>query len=232
MLAMPIVCLQGGNELTPDCRAMDELLLDRSAAGPVVVVPLASKPGVDYERTSANAVHYFTSLGADVVAAPDARKDREGAVAAVASAGLIVLTGGSPRTLRDALADTGLGSEVRTRLAHGVPVMGSSAGAMVACQTTLLPQWRGTPNVGPGLGLVPGYVVVPHFDGRRSAWVNAALPVADRGVLGIPECSGVLADLDERGTVVRLTAVGVAASTLVTPTERTELVAGVGFEPT
>ncbi len=229
---MPMVCLQGGNELTPDCRSMDTLLLDRSAAGPVVVVPLASKPGSDYERTSAHAVSYFRGLGAEVVAAPDARKTPEDALAAVASAGLIVMTGGSPRTLRDALDATGVGAAVRARSAVGVPVMGSSAGAMVACAATLLPQWRGNPNTGPGLGLVPGYVVVPHFDGGRRAWVSAARSVAEHGVLGIPECSGVLVDLDASGSVERLTALGVAASTLITSTERMELVAGVGFEPT
>ena len=229
---MPVVCLQGGNELTSACRPMDEMLLEQAVEGPVVVVPLASKPGSDYARTSANAVKYFRGLGAAVIAAPDARKDRDAALTAVESAGLIVLTGGSPRTLRDALDATGVGAAVQARLAGGVPVMGSSAGAMVACTTTLLPQWRGNPNTGAGLGLVSGYVVVPHFDGGRSAWVNAALSVAERGVLGIPECSGVFVDLHAFGTVERLTAVGVAATTLVTATGRTELVAGVGFEPT
>ena len=229
---MPTACLQGGNELTAACRPMDELLLAQVAAGPVVVVPLASKPGSDYERTAANALTYFRGLGADVVAAADARKDAEAAFAAVDSAGLVVMTGGSPRTLRDALAATGVGDAVRARFAAGVPVMGASAGAMVACASTLLPQWRGTPNTGPGLGLVAGYVVVPHFDGARSAWVRTALSVAEHGVLGIPECSGVMIDVDDHGKVERLTAVGVAASTLVTPTGRTELVAGVGFEPT
>ena len=229
---MPMVCLQGGNELTPDCRQMDELLLERSGPGPLVVVPLASKPGTDYERTSAHALSYFAGLGADAVAAPDARKDRDSALRAVEAAGLIVLTGGSPRSLRDALADTGVGAAVQARLAVGVPVMGSSAGAMVACAITLLPQWRGNPNTGPGLGLVPGYVVVPHFDGRRSAWVNTAQSVAERGVLGLPECSGVMVDLDAGGAVERLTPVGVSASTLITSEGRTELVAGVGFEPT
>ncbi len=229
---MPVVCLQGGNELTPACRPMDERLLESGTAGPVVVVPLASKPGADYQRTSANAVRYFRGLGADSLAAPDARKDRDGAVAAVSSAGLVVLTGGSPRTLRDALAASGLGVSIAAKLASGTPVMGSSAGAMVACATTLLPQWRGNPDTGPGLGLVPGYVVVPHFDGRRPAWVKVALAVAETGVLGIPECSGVMLELAAGGAVAGLTSVGVAASTLVTPTGKRELVAGVGFEPT
>lgn len=94
--------------------------------------------------------------------------------------------------------------------------MGASAGAMVACTTMLLPQWRGHPESGAGIGLVNGYVVVPHFDGRRSAWVREALANAP-AVVGIPECSGVIVDGDE------LTAVGVTPSTLITASGQTEL---------
>ncbi|MBV9098758.1 MAG: Type 1 glutamine amidotransferase-like domain-containing protein [Frankiaceae bacterium] len=203
---------------------MDRALLAMADPGPVVVVPLASTPGADYARTGAHALAYFAALGADAVLAPDARKDAAGAASAVDGAGYIVLTGGSPRTLRDALVETGLGEHIRGAADRGVLVMGSSAGAMVACRTTLLPQWRGNPNVGPGLGLLDGYVVVPHFDGRRTAWVRAGL-AAEPAVLGIPENSGVLV---EDG---RLTSLGQAPVTLITAEGRQD-VAGVGFEPT
>jgi cyanophycinase len=210
------VCLQGGNELTPASRDMDLALLAMAGPGPVVVVPLASKPGADYDRTGANAASYFADLGADVVVAADARKDPSSAAGSVDEAGYVVLTGGSPRTLRDALVATGLGERIRAAAARGVLVMGSSAGAMVACRTTLLPQWRGNPNVGPGLGLIDGYVVVPHFDGARTAWVRAGLGAA-KTVLGIPENSGVVVD---GGT---LTSLGQQPSVLITAEGREEL---------
>ena len=203
------VCLQGGNELTDACRPMDQLLLSLAPPGPVVVVPLASEPGSDYSRTAANASRYFTDLGADVIAPDDPRRDAAEATEGLSQAGLIVLTGGSPRRLRDALVVTGLDQRIRARHRAGVLVMGSSAGAMVACATTLLPQWRGNPNSGPGLGLVRGRVVVPHFDGKRGGWVRAGL-AAEPVVLGIPECSGVIVDGDT------MTSVGVAATTLIT----------------
>jgi cyanophycinase len=211
-----VVCLQGGNELTPPCRQMDSDLLALAPHGPVVVLPLASRPGSDYSRTADNAAGYFSELGADVDVPGDPRRDAAPALALLGEAGMIVLTGGSPRRLRDGLVDTGLDAAIHAASRRGALVMGASAGAMVACTTTLLPQWRGNPESGAGIGLVDGYVVVPHFDGKRSAWVREALANAP-AVLGIPECSGVIVDGG------KLTAVGVAASTLISTSGRTEL---------
>jgi len=204
-----IVCLQGGNEITPRCRPMDELLLTLAPSGPVVVLPLASEPGSDYARTGQNALRYFTDLGAEVVVPADPRRDDGEARQALESAGMIVLTGGSPRRLRDALVATGLDEIVRARRTAGALFMGSSAGAMVACTTTLLPQWRGNPQTGPGIGLVPGHVVVPHYDGKRGGWVRAGLAV-EPAVLGIPECSGILIEAG------RMRAIGAEPSSLIT----------------
>jgi cyanophycinase-like exopeptidase len=211
-----VVCLQGGNELTPPCRQMDSDLLARAPHGPVVVLPLASARGSDYSRTADNAARYLTELGADVAVPDDPRRDAAPALALVPDAGMIVLTGGSPRRLRDGLVDTGLDAALLAASRRGALVMGASAGAMVACTTTLLPQWRGNPQSGPGIGLVDGYVVVPHFDGKRTGWVREALANAP-AVIGIPECSGVIvADAE-------LAAVGVAPSTVITASGQTEL---------
>ena len=195
---------------------MDERLLELAPSSRVVVVPLASKPGADYQRTGAHATAYLSALGADVVVAPDARRDPGGAAAAVTGAGLVVLTGGSPRQLVDGLTRSGLDAVIRTATANGAVVMGASAGAMVACATTLLPQWHRDPLVGEGIGLVKGYVVVPHFDGKRTAWVRVALGAAAT-VLGIPARSGVLV---EDG---RLTALGAEPTAVITAEGRQEL---------
>jgi cyanophycinase len=209
--------LQGGVELTPECRDMDRRFLAAAPDGPVVVVPLAASPGADYDGARRRAEAYFADLGVDAAVAPDARKEPDAAAELVRRAGAVVLPGGSPRRLRDALASTPVGPALTERVAGGMPVMGASAGAMVLCATTLLPQWRGDPATGPGLGVVTGYVVVPHYEPRRRAWVRVALSTGN-AVLGIPEQSGVV--VDDEGA---LTAVGTSASVLVTADGQVEL---------
>jgi cyanophycinase len=208
------VCLQGGAEFGADCAAMDADLLLR-AGGPVVVTALAGEVGHDYRTASENGVRHFRALGAaDVVAAPDAREDREGALAALRRARLLFLPGGSPSRLLDALRATGVDDVVHDLLAAGGVVAGSSAGAMVLGGWTVLPERRpgGVPEVVRGLGVVPDVVVVPHWSGSgRTDWlraITAAVP-DEVVVLGVPEQSGVLM---QNG---RLASVGAAPASLL-----------------
>lgn len=207
------MCLQGGAEFGPRCRAMDADLLAR-ADGPVVVTALAGTIGSDYRTASENGVRYFRDLGAqDVVAAPDARQDRAAALAVLRRARLLVLPGGSPTRLLLSLLATDVDEVVTDLLADGGVVSGSSAGAMVLGGWTVLPDQRsaGRPRVDRGLGVVPDLLVLPHWSGERADWLDAVEAVVppDVTVLGIPEQSGVLV---EDGTLL---AVGDAATTLV-----------------
>lgn len=206
---MGLICLQGGNEFARECRAMDALLLDRAGNGPVVIVPLAGAPGREYDTAGANGVRHFHSLGAtDVSVAPDARSDLAGAVTAITNAALVVIPGGSPRRLLDATKDTEVGAAVRAAAVDEDRVVtGSSAGAMVLCGRTLLPESR-PPQTADALGVVPDFVVIPHFDGRNDRW-EQVLAQAGTDILGIPECSGVLID----GETV--TATGQGPTTLI-----------------
>ncbi len=179
------ICLQGGAEFGPDCREMDAALLAETS-GPVVVLALASRPGREYAAAATNGVRHFTALGADAVAARDYRSDPAAALEAVARAGLLVLPGGSPSRLRGALLDTEMGAAVAGVLRSGGTVLGASAGAMVLGEWMWLPD--GGNRVVPGLGHVPGILVLPHYDGPPA-------PVtAPDGIeaLGLPECSGVV----------------------------------------
>ena len=186
------VCLQGGGEFSPACRAMDADLLLR-AGGRVVVTALAGAPGTDYRTATANGVRHFRELGGrDVVGAPDAREEPEAALAALSTARLLVLPGGSPSRLLTALRETGVGALIADLLADGGVVVGASAGAMVLCDWLVLPD-RGM-TVVEGLGLVSDTLVVPHWSGGRADWlaaVESAVPHEVR-VLGLPEESGVI----------------------------------------
>lgn len=210
-----MICLQGGGEFSPACRGMDTDLL-RRAGGRVVVTALAGEPGRDYDTATANGVRHFRALGAgDVIGAPDARADAKAALDAVAGARLLVLPGGSPSRLLTALQETGLDAAIADLLDGGGVVMGASAGAMVLCPWTVLPDRRdrGALAVEAGLGLVGDLLVVPHWSGgsSRGDWlrsIESAVPESTT-VLGIPEESGVLVEGDV------LTAVGALPTRLL-----------------
>lgn len=193
------VCLQGGGELTPACLAMDAEVLRRTGADParVVVTALAGAPGREARTAEQHAVEHYAALGATAVAAPDARDDAAAALEALSAADLVVLPGGSPSRLLDALNTTGVGRWLVDAVHAGTAVSGASAGAMVLGHWTVLPDRPGSggPSVVPGLGLVP-VVVVPHWTGRRDDWLAAVRAVVPAGleVLGLPEASGVVVE--------------------------------------
>ncbi len=210
---VPRVCLQGGAEFGRLTQEMDSQLLKLARPGPVVIAPLASPPGSAYRRTGANAVGYFGRLGAaSVLVAADAREDDDAACATVAEAGLLVLPGGSPARLLDALTQSRLGLVVRDLIDDGAIVMGASAGAMCLAAWTLLPDRGGV--VVPGIEVVPAALVLPHYELSREPEASGLLAQVPPqcAVLGIPEQSGVLFEVDD---VPRLTAMGAASTTIV-----------------
>lgn len=210
-----LVCLQGGGEFSTACRDMDRALAARGT-GPVVVTALAGEVGHDYATATANGVAHLASVtDRTVVGAPDVRQDPAAALEVLATASLLVLPGGSPSRLLSALTDTPAGALLAELVAAGTDVMGASAGAMVLCPWTVLPDRRGAGavSVARGLGLVPGLLVVPHWSGgsSRGDWLQVVRDQVpdDLEVLGLPEESGVLV---EDGA---LTAVGQRPARLV-----------------
>lgn len=181
----------------------------------VVVTALAGAPGREAQTAEQHGVEHYRSLGAHAVAAPDARHDPDGALRALRAADLVVLPGGSPSRLLAALRQTPVGAWLVEAVTGGVAVSGASAGAMVLCGWTVLPDQTGPHGIAvvPGLGLVDDVVVVPHWSGggSRGDWlraIEASVPEHTE-VLGLPEESGVFV-LDGR-----LTAVGQAPTHLI-----------------
>lgn len=190
-----LVCLQGGGEFSAGCREMDRAVLDQ-ADGPVVVSALAGRVGGDYRTATDNGVRHLQALtSSEVRGAPDARQDREQALQVLRSARTVVLPGGSPSRLLQALRETGLDEVLAELVGSGGTLVGSSAGAMVLGAWTVLPDRDGPLELVPGLDLAPGVVVVPHWRGTgREDWLRAieqTVP-SDLTVLGLAEESGVL----------------------------------------
>ncbi|MBI3749968.1 MAG: Type 1 glutamine amidotransferase-like domain-containing protein [Chloroflexi bacterium] len=193
------VALIGAGEFLPSMAEFDAgLLLATGRARPrVVILPTASYPdGEDvFTGWAAQGVAHFGSLGAEVE--PVLVRDRAGAddaasAQALGEADLIYLSGGKPGYLLRALADTAVGRALLAAHLRGAVLAGCSAGAMVLAthafdfRIRFLPwplRWR------PGFELVPGALVIPHYD----AWpepLSAVISLqAPRGsvVLGIDE---------------------------------------------
>ena len=213
-----LVCLQGGAEFGRTCADVDRLLLTRSP-GPVMLMPLASKPGFEFRTTAAEGAAWYRKLGAvrvDVI--PDVRTEPAGLDAArtmLATAALVVLPGGSPARLLDGLTEIGLDSALSEVLDRGGAVSGASAGAMVLCEQTILPE-TSPPRIAPGLGIVSGVFVIPHYRGGAPSWIAALEQPPALPALGIPECTGVLAEGGE------LRWIGPAPAVLIGPDGTTE----------
>ncbi len=188
------MCLQGGAEFGPGCEPMDAAMLQPAGGGGgprrVLVAPFAGRPGRERQLAGANARRWYRGLGATEV---DLVLDEDGFAQALDRAELLVLPGGSPSRLLEALAPQA--EAIQAANVRGTAVSGASAGAMVLCRWTVLPD-AGL-RVAPGLGLVPVDLVLVHYRGSR-AWLDAAaasLP-ADALVLGLPERSGAVVGPD------------------------------------
>ena len=162
------VALVGAGEYLPAMDLVDLALLARLHDTPhVVVLPTASAPdgpGVP-ERWTKMGVDHFTRLGAKalMVMLLD-RSDAENPAIAeqIAAANFVYFSGGKPRYLLETLQGTAAWQAVLHVYESGGVVAGCSAGAMVMGGSLFdVPQiWRTLP----ALGLVPGIVVIPHFD--------------------------------------------------------------------
>jgi cyanophycinase-like exopeptidase len=108
------------------------------------------------------------------------------------SADLIYLPGGDPDIIPKLFYGTPAGHALAEAHHNGTILAGASAGAMA------LAEWSWTPQGGaPGLGLVRGLVVVPHYDEvRRMAWQAGLDKVAPMGFgyLGLEERTGIISD--------------------------------------
>jgi cyanophycinase-like exopeptidase len=210
------IALHGGGEF----EAGDEPFLDaivaaavagsaaRAAAGRpeadgairIVVVPTAAAR----ERPSASAKQGIAALKraaaragvpaqANAALVVDRATAEDPALAALlGAADLIHLPGGHPDLIPVTLDGSLAWRSILAAVAGGAVLAGASAGAMGLAEQTWTPA-----GFQPGLSLVPGLIVVPHFamfESNLGAWASAIeeLDAARLGKLGLDERTGVI----------------------------------------
>lgn len=159
------IALVGSGEFLPVMEAVDaDLLAGRPARA--VFLPTAAAP--EGPGTIAHwlglGTDHFHRLGVEPVPLPVLDRDDADDLAfasQVAGAGLVYLSGGNPGYLADTLRDTAVFEAIRAAWRSGAALAGCSAGA---CALTALADDTRTGMTRPGLAVVPGLVVLPHFD--------------------------------------------------------------------
>jgi cyanophycinase len=166
-----IVALAGAGEFLATMLPVDTYLVEqlqkRQITPRVAIVPTASAPdgeGVP-QKWAKMGVEHFVRLG--IEAEPVMLLTRRDAgdpaiIAQLSQSSFVYLSGGKPRYLMDTLHESAAWQAILGIFRQGGVVAGCSAGAMVLGGAFFdFPQfWR----TRPALGLVPGIVVIPHFD--------------------------------------------------------------------
>jgi cyanophycinase len=201
------VALVGSGEYLPVMADVEGALLEGRPPRYVQLPTAAGQEGPD-------SVGRWVRLGAEqadrlgVEAVPVLALDRTTAddptlATPIEGAGLVYLSGGSPAYLAESLRGTRVWAAVLSAWRAGAALAGCSAGAMA------LAAWMANIRApdsepGPGLGVVPGVLVVPHFD-RFRRWMRfspeAAAARLPAGVvlIGIDEETALVGDGEDLG---------------------------------
>jgi len=187
--------LLGGLEHYEPTLPIDRRMLDEVGvfAPEVVILPLASFKG-QAAAAGALAEAHWTSLGARArVVIPGSGSD-EVALEMLQEADVIVLPGGVPNRLMNALHGTPILKRIVDRWEAGAGVTGSSAGAIDLFERRLNLYLPDPFRLIPGFGLLRGFVVAPHFDRLRvRRWFSPFLRrMGGLVVLGIDESTGLV----------------------------------------
>ena len=167
------VCLVGAGEYLPAMAPVDRVLLSLTPAAregrPPRVICLPTAAGTEGEtvvsRWMSMGIEHFRGLGADAMALrviDRATAEEAELEETIGSADLVYLSGGKPEHLLDSLDGTPAWRGVLAVLARGGVVVGCSAGAMI--MGGLVPSFPNVSRRRPGFALLPGAVVLPHFD--------------------------------------------------------------------
>jgi cyanophycinase len=183
----------GGRMAEPDRRALE---LAGGMQARLVVIAAAAAPDHNHLQAGANAVRWFKGLGAQQVKVSalidPGSAERRDVVDELAQAQFIYMLGGFPGHLCHSLAGSPAWQAMLLAYEKGAVLGGSSAGAMVLAEHLYDPQ---TGSVVPGLGLLPGTLVIPHHNNFGRGWApRLAAQLPHVRLVGIDERTGILDD--------------------------------------
>jgi len=192
------ILLEGGAEFgglmsVPDRRALE---LAGGLESAVSIIPTAAAPDNNHQRAGNNGVRWFQSLGArnvsvvpviDQVSASDLQLAEQ-----LRHSRLIYLPGGFPGFLAETLRGSLCWQAMLEAYEQGAVLAGSSAGAMVLCQSYFDPARA---QLTEGLNLLPNTCVLPHHNASGRNWSRLLTGQApDLVLIGIDERTGLLDD--------------------------------------
>lgn len=190
--------LEGGSEFSgkmsaPDLRSLE---LAGGMDASVAIIPTAAAPDRNHHRAGENGKRWFEQLGARnvcVLHLIDGESANDPSIVQeLKEARLIFLLGGFPRYLGQTLMDTDAWQAMLHAYRSGAVISGSSAGAMVLCEFYYSPR---EDEIVPGLNLVPGICIMPHYNAGGKRWVQrlrTLLP--DVALIGIDEQTAMIDD--------------------------------------
>lgn len=160
-----MLALVGSGEYLPAMEPVDRELIRRLPSAPRVVCLPTAAGTESPERIaywSRLGVEHFTRLGVQVETVPvlnRADANDMALAAVIAEANFVYLSGGKPDHLYKTLVDTPVWEAIQAVLGRGGLLAGCSAGAMIMGEKLM-----GFPARGPGFNLLPGTVIMPHYD--------------------------------------------------------------------
>jgi len=195
---MSYLLLEGGAEFGGQMREPDSRAIELAGGldALIRIIPTAAAPDNNHQRAGNNGIRWFQSLGAKDVSTVSLlskiRAEDKNIAQALRDAKLIYLLGGYThylgQTLKDSLAWDGAMDAYR----NGAVIAGSSAGAMVMCESYYDPS---SGRVHPGLNLVPNSLVLPHHNTFGKNWApKLTKKMPDVTLIGIDERTGMLND--------------------------------------
>ena len=184
--------LVGSGEFTAAMADIDREILAGIGPSPSVVILPTAAAGEDPQDWAMRGIEHFWRLGArsvGLMVLERAHADDPENVDVIRRADLLYISGGKTARLLDALEGSALWEGFLLAREAGAWLVGSSAGAMALGDWSLVHRsedGHGTPTQWmPGLGILQGYAIVPHFD----RWTESGDLV--RGIEGACDVFGI-----------------------------------------